>query len=108
MLMVAIMIPGLLAYQGTALMVVGKAKGKVILASQARKLFIQHHFDKKKMRTADADDVLVYSEQDIPAESPLAEYENLKIALVMAEASRLSQKQLFATVIREEKNEKRV
>lgn len=105
LVVVAFMIPGVLSYQANVLAMMGKARARVELATGARTLIAQHFFDEKKTRSEMGGDILIYAEQSIQKDSPLSKYEGLKIATVAAETTRLPQKMLFATLIREEKKD---
>lgn len=105
LMIVSFMVPGVLAYHATALNLMARGRMQVEAAVAARALLVHHRLDEKKKKTEIGSTTLVYSEQEIPKDSPLAAYEGLMLALVMGESEQLPQRFLFATVIHTEKDD---
>lgn len=106
LMIVSFMVPGVLAYHATVLSLMARGRMQVESAVSARTLLTRHKHDEKQKKIEIGSTKLVYSEQEIPKDSPLAAYEGLSLALIMGESEQLPQRFLFATVIHTEKDDK--
>jgi prepilin-type N-terminal cleavage/methylation domain-containing protein len=106
LMIVSFMVPGVLAYQATALSLVARGRLQVEAAGAARMLLARQKQHEKDTKKTIGSTVLRGIEQEIPKDSPLASYAGLSLALVIGESEQLPQRFFFATVISTENDDK--